>query len=77
MIHVPPVWVKTPVTTNGAGDASTAGLLYGIAAGAGPEGAARLAAACSAALVSGRATTRDTVLGLVPELALLVQEPVD
>ena len=31
MIHVPAIRVETPVTTNGAGDASTAGLLYGIA----------------------------------------------
>ena len=71
VLHVPPLWVKAPVTTNGAGDASTAGLLYGIAVGAGPEGAARLAAACSAALVSGRPTTRDAVVALLPELASL------
>jgi sugar/nucleoside kinase (ribokinase family) len=72
VIHVPPVWVQAPVTTNGAGDASTAGLLFGIASGAGPDGAARLAAACSAALVSGRATTRGALLALSPELAPLL-----
>jgi sugar/nucleoside kinase (ribokinase family) len=71
VFHVPALWVKAPVTTNGAGDASTAGLLYGIAVGAGAEGTARLAAACSAALVSGRPTTRDTVLALLPDLANL------
>lgn len=71
-LHAPPVWVRTPVTTNGAGDASSAGLLYGIAAGAGPEVAARLAAACSAALVSGRPTTRDAIVTMSPELAPLL-----
>jgi sugar/nucleoside kinase (ribokinase family) len=72
VFHVPPVWVRAPVTTNGAGDASTAGLLYGIAVRAGPDGAARLAAACSAALVSGRPTTRDAVVSLSPELSALL-----
>jgi sugar/nucleoside kinase (ribokinase family) len=72
MIRVPPVWVQAPVTTNGAGDASTAGLLFGIASGAGPDGAARLAAACSAALVSGRTTTRPALLALSPDLAPLL-----
>jgi sugar/nucleoside kinase (ribokinase family) len=72
VIRVPPVWVQTPVTTNGAGDASTAGLLFGIATGAGPDGSARMAAACSAALVGGRATTPDALLALAPELAPLL-----
>ncbi len=67
--HVPPVRVDVPVTTNGAGDASTAGLLLGIAAGAGADDSARLAAACAAALVSGRGTTREAVLALAPDLA--------
>lgn len=71
VIHVPPVRVEAPVTTNGAGDASTAGLLYGIAAGAGPDDAARLAAACAAALVSGHPTTPDALSALQPALAHL------
>ena len=74
-LHVPPVWVDTPVTTNGAGDALTAGLLCGIPAGSGPEAAARLAAACSAALVGGRSTTRDAVLSLSPQLAPFLPTP--
>jgi sugar/nucleoside kinase (ribokinase family) len=68
-IHVPPVWTDTPVTTNGAGDASSAGLVLGIAAGAGAEQSALMAAACSGAIVSGRRTTRAAVLGLRPDLA--------
>jgi sugar/nucleoside kinase (ribokinase family) len=75
VVHVPAVWTRAAVTTNGAGDASTAGLLYGIAAGAGPEDAARLAAACAAALVSGRPTTPDTVCELVPELGAWLSPP--
>ena len=73
-VHVPPAWVETPVTTNGAGDASTAGLLLGIAAGAGPEDAARLAAACAGALVGGGTTTPEAVLALAPGLAPVLVE---
>jgi sugar/nucleoside kinase (ribokinase family) len=68
VIHVPPVWHGTPVTTNGAGDASSAGLVFGIAAGADADQSARMAAACSGAIVSGGRTTRQTVLGLRPDL---------
>ena len=68
-LHVPPVWHETPVTTNGAGDATSAGLLLGIAAGFGPDETARLAAACSGALVSGRTTTIDVISELCPDLA--------
>ncbi len=72
MIHVPAISVETPVTTNGAGDASTAGLLYGIATDAGAEGSARLAAAFAAAWVGGQPTTPDVVVAISPELAHLV-----
>lgn len=41
-------------TTNGAGDTSTAGLLYGIADGRGAIAALELAAECAASLVEGR-----------------------
>ena len=46
----------------------SAGLLYGIATGAGAEDSARLAAAFAAAWVGGRPTTRDAVVALAPEL---------
>ena len=71
-ISFPPVCTDTPVTTNGAGDASSAGLLYGIAAGFGPEHSARLAAACSGALVSGQRTTVDVISEMCPDLAELM-----
>lgn len=69
VMHLPPVWLETPVTTNGAGDATSAGLLFGIAAGLSPQESAHLAAACSGALVSGRSTTADTIVALCPDLA--------
>lgn len=68
-LHVPPLWKKTPVTTNGAGDATSAGLLYGLASGAGPGESAHLAAACSGALVSGRRTTPEVISEMYPDLA--------
>ncbi len=67
-LHLPSVWRDTPVTTNGAGDASSAGLLFGIAAGFGPHKSARLAAACSGALVSGQRTTAQFIGELCPDL---------
>ena len=70
--HVPAVWRETPVTTNGAGDATSAGLLFGIAAGADPYESARLAAACSGALVSGRRTTAEVIGELSPDLIELL-----
>lgn len=53
-LDIAPIWVDTPVTTNGAGDASTAGLLFGIATGAPLERAGELAATSSAAVVAGK-----------------------
>ncbi len=67
--HLAPLWRDIPVTTNGAGDALSAGLLCGIAAGFAPEATALLAAACSGALVSGRRTTVEVISELSPELA--------
>jgi sugar/nucleoside kinase (ribokinase family) len=72
-LTVPPVPVKAVVTTNGAGDACTAGLLMGIASGADPIEAAHLAVATSAAVISGRRPTRagiaavDSIAGAVLE----------
>ncbi|PJJ55798.1 carbohydrate kinase family protein [Compostimonas suwonensis] len=71
-MHRPPVEVSVQSTTNGAGDASTAGLLYAIAAGAGPVPASGLATACSAAIIAGERTTPETITALRPELGDLV-----
>ena len=76
-IRLPPVCRDTPVTTNGAGDASSAGLLYGIAAGLGPKSSARLAAACAGALVSGQPTTVDVITDMCPELADLLTPAIE
>lgn len=43
-------------TTTGAGDAATAGLLYGLLAGLGPDEAAKLAATAGALKVAGHRT---------------------
>lgn len=69
-LTAPPLSV-TPRTTNGAGDASTAGLLFGIASGAEPELATALAAACSAAIMIGERTTPAAVTGLDARLSPL------
>ncbi|CAN5265932.1 hypothetical protein BH11ACT3_BH11ACT3_20460 [soil metagenome] len=66
-----PLWVENQVTTNGAGDASTAGLLYGVTRGASLEQAAALAVACSAAVISGRRATPAAVTAIDPNLARL------
>ncbi|WP_214364539.1 PfkB family carbohydrate kinase [Pseudonocardia sp. H11422] len=60
------------VDTTGAGDAFVAGLVAGLARGAGPERAGRLATA-AAALTVGRLGGRPhlTVLGLVEQMARL------
>ncbi|WP_314146463.1 PfkB family carbohydrate kinase [uncultured Leifsonia sp.] len=60
---------QEPVTTNGAGDASTAGFLYGAAVCAPLESAASLAAACATAVLTGRSATPNTVVAIDPALA--------
>ncbi len=72
-LHVPPMVAGEPVTTNGAGDASTAGLLYAIAAGAGPLDAAHLASACAAVALTGRPITGEYVIEVAPRLASVVR----
>ncbi|GAA2010941.1 hypothetical protein JL107_03500 [Nakamurella flavida] len=64
-----PVPVADPRTTNGAGDACTAGLLAGLVAGGTPRQAVTLAAATAAVVISGRRPTPDVVLAGNPELA--------
>lgn len=53
--------IAAPATTNGAGDASTAGLLFGLLSGVNPESAALIAAGCAAAKISGERTTMQAV----------------
>lgn len=52
------------MTTNGAGDASTAGLLYAMTRGASIERAVALALACSAVVMSGKRPTASAVCAL-------------
>ena len=76
-MYLPPLWTAEPVTTLGAGDACSAGLLYGLAVGADVEDAVRLAAACAAAAVSGRHTTPGAICDLRPDLAPLFDPPLN
>ena len=64
-----PLPVENTVTTNGAGDSSTAGLLFGLSQGATPAQSATLAIACSAAVISGERATPTTVMELDQSLA--------
>ncbi len=68
-----PLLVERPVTTNGAGDASTAGLLFGLSRGATPEQSAALAVTCSAVAISGSRVTPERVMGLDPTLSDVVR----
>ena len=74
--HAAPVRVDGPVTTNGAGDATSAGLAFALAAGASLEEAADLACACSAAVMSGRRPTPNTIAEFFPALSHLFQRVV-
>ncbi len=56
-----PAVVREVVTTNGAGDAVSAGLLFGLWSGMEPADATQFAAACAAATISGLATREETV----------------
>ena len=69
-VRMPPVAVETVVTTNGAGDALTAGLLFAIANESSPQVACSVATAAAAAIVSGAEPTVETIARLRPELAI-------
>ncbi len=71
-LHQPALTVENPVTTNGAGDASSAGLAFAVAGSATLEEALLLASTCSAALISGRRPTPDVLLGLSPDLSTVL-----
>ena len=66
-----PVAVETVVTTNGAGDAASAGLLYALAAGADLDLAGLLATAVAAAHIGGTRPTPSAVIALAPALESL------
>jgi len=68
-LTISPLRVDNPVTTNGAGDASTAGLLYAITQEGTPEQSAALAVACSAAVIRGEKPTPKNVTELNSSLS--------
>lgn len=72
-IAVEPIPVTAPETTNGAGDASSAGLLFAITHGANPREAAHLATACAAAVMSGKQPTPAFVSQMAPELSAFMK----
>ena len=63
-LTLPPLAVENPMTTNGAGDASTAGLLYAMTRGASIERAVAIALACSAVVMSVKRPTASAVCAL-------------
>jgi len=70
-LTVLPSRVDEGITTNGAGDASTAGLLFALTRGATPELAAALASASSAVIMAGARPTPETVVSLDASLSAL------
>lgn len=67
-LRVPPIPVAEPRTTNGAGDAATAGLLHAMLAGQGPAVAASCAVASAAAWIARARVTPAALVGLEPGL---------
>jgi sugar/nucleoside kinase (ribokinase family) len=72
-VHVPSSWQGEPVTTNGAGDASSPGLVFGLAVGAGPQ----TCAACSAVVLRGRAPVPEAVRAVDADLRSAFAETLD
>ena len=67
-----PAVVDAVVTTNGAGDACTAGLLTALAGGADPRAAAQVAIGAAAAAGAGRPATPTEVVARVPAAAAVL-----
>ncbi len=72
-LTVPAARLEHPRTTNGAGDASTAGLLWGLIRGGTPDQATALARACAAAVMSGKRPSPGLVSSIEPATADLFQ----
>lgn len=66
---IPPVAPRLVVRTTGAGDAATAGLLYGLAHGTGIRAAARLGAQFAAASIEGKRPSAENAGRWAAELA--------
>jgi sugar/nucleoside kinase (ribokinase family) len=66
---IPPVAPRLVVRTTGAGDAATAGLLYGLAQGTGIRAAARLGARFAAASIEGERPSAENAGRWAAELA--------
>ena len=71
-ITIAPLTVPHPVTTTGTGDASTAGLLYGLTRGGTPEQSLALAVACSAAVMDGSGVSPEHLVRLDPALSEII-----
>ncbi|HXH36534.1 MAG TPA: carbohydrate kinase family protein [Plantibacter sp.] len=69
----PPVPAPEFVSTNGAGDTSTAALLFALSRGAGPELATELAGASAALVIAGRRPTPAELLRLRPRLSAVFE----
>lgn len=74
-LRIPAVPVRDIRTTNGAGDASTAAMLFGLSKGWSLEDTVSLARAGAAAVVSGRRPTPENVVEVDPDLAPLFPPP--
>lgn len=70
-LTVPSLPVDRPATTNGAGDASTGGLLFALSRGASPLDAGALAAACAAVVIAGGSPSPLSVSAADPSLTHL------
>ncbi|WP_261165555.1 carbohydrate kinase family protein [Microbacterium sp. Marseille-Q6965] len=68
-VRLPPIAVAEPRTTNGAGDAATAGLLHGMLVGADPAGAAACAIASAAAWIERDELSPSALVGRDARLA--------
>lgn len=71
-LRIPALHVPNVRTTNGAGDASTAAILYALSRGLTPHDALRLATACSGAVVSGMGVSPASIRDFAPELSEFV-----
>lgn len=71
-IHIPAEPVDHVATTNGAGDASTGGLLFAISRETDPAVAGALAAASAAAVIGASESIADTIRDRHPALAWLL-----